>query len=104
MTSSLLSIDTKCDRVEIGRLLSHLAPADRIAFLRWCITQLPKGKLPPPVPYGYREPLAQAHRSDEYDARLTRMVYCDLLSLLSTYHMDASVLVLELERRGRRGR
>lgn len=104
MADPLLLYDTKDDRTEMGRLLSALAPADRVRFLSWAIAQLPKGKLPPPVPYGYRELVEQAYRCDRADARLTRTVFCDILSLCAAFQLDPTAMVRELERRGRRGR
>jgi hypothetical protein len=98
----LAVIDNRDDRTEIVRLLNALSPAARVEFLHWCVRQVPPGKLPPPAPYGYATILKAAWGCDRAGARLTRMVFLDVCSLLNSWNLDARAVLAELERRGRR--
>lgn len=105
MTSQLLVLDTFDDRREIARLLGHLPPVERIRFLQWCCTQVPpheKGHLPVPEVRGLFTTAEYAGRNDEADARLTREVYGDLLSLFAHFSLDAAKTAVALEARVKR--
>lgn len=98
-TKQLLVIDTRDDRRELHYLLSKLSPNDRIAFLTWACQQAPQGtgRLPVPCVQMMATTIEQAYRCDRADTRLTNEVYCDLLSLLNNFDVDAVKVTLELE-------
>lgn len=100
----LAVIDTRDDVTELHRLLGHLPPVERVGFLRWCVTQLPPGKLPPPAVMGYADLIRQSSGSDAADWRLTRTVFADLLQLVNSFHLDPAAAAVALESRVRRGR
>lgn len=103
-TSQLLVLDTKCDRTEVRTLLDKLPPRERVAFLNWACGQAAgrqNGSLPEPVSFGYGEVVKAAYRCDEADARLTRMVYMDILHLFTSYSLDADATARALEQRAR---
>ena len=88
-------------------LLDALPPVERVRFLHHICAQVKpteRGHLPAPVPGGFAEVLKAAYRCDDASARLTRMVYGDILVLLSTWGVDAMQTAAELERwaKGRR--
>ena len=98
MTSQLLVLDTRDDRREVATLLAKLPPRARVEFLRRCVSRLPPGKLPPPAVTGYRDAVEYAGRCDRADDRLTRMVYLDVLSLMSSFGLDAAATAVDLEK------
>ena len=103
MDSQLLVLDSADDRRELFALLSRLPPRDRVAFLRWCCSQVPRGRgrLPAPSVHGYGGQVALAMRSDAEDGKLTRMVFVDLTTLLGEWGLDALRTARELEKRVR---
>ena len=96
-----ISLETRDDRGEVLRLLGHLSPRARVGFLVWCANNAPPGKLPPPTPMGYTRAIEEAHRCDRADAKLTRMVFADLLGLFSGWGLDPAAVAVTLERRVR---
>ncbi len=100
MTPQILVLDTRDDRQEVQRLLSALAPKDRVKFLIWACQRVPqgRGRLPVPQVSGMRETCDLAYRCDRADERLTRMVYMDCLALFANFELDAAKTAIALER------
>ncbi len=99
MTSQLLVLDDKDSRREVWHMLHRLSPRRRLAFLKFCCSQVPQGegKLPIPVVSAkMAQNLDRAYRNDSEDEKVTNEVYFDLLGLFQGWELDAMKTALTL--------
>lgn len=97
-TAQLIVIDDRDSCQELHTLLSKLPPRDRIHFLTRACRMVPqgRGRLPVPCVTHMQTTLEEAYRSDQADFRLTREVFCDILSLVRDFDLDPVAATLEL--------
>ncbi len=101
MTGSTITIDTRDDRQQIYELIHRLPPKRRIEFLVWVCQQVPqneKGHLPVPVVTGLQTTCEYAYRNEDANARLSREVYIDVLSLIVQFSVDDKIMACTLEK------
>lgn len=91
--AGLLMQNTPGDRQEIRRMLSALSPLDRLAFLCDCCLRL---NVPGTMASARNMPLKAARRCDAADARVTDMVYADLLFAATQHNLDLDAAVTRL--------
>jgi hypothetical protein len=98
-----LVYDTLDDRREVLYLLGRLAPARRVAYLRWCCARaVVPGSATHPGPSRKTLALAERARTDSSaDERLTLDLYLDWWTLCTQYELDADAALAELLGRAR---
>jgi hypothetical protein len=105
MKPEYLTLDDVDSRRQLHGLIHRLPPRERVAFLKWACTQVPKdgkGHLPEPAVWKMRATLEQSHRCDRADLALTNEVYGDLLTLAVNFQLDLVKCALALEQLVRR--
>lgn len=99
---SLLTMDTRDDRVELWHLLHRLSPRRRVSFLAWCCGKVRRPDGAGPVASSRMAPAVESsYRCDAADVRLTNEVYGDVLVCAAQWGLDLAAAAAELERRVR---
>ncbi len=99
--SQILVLDNVDDRRELHSLLHRLPPAQRLAFLKYCCSQVPKtnsNRLPEPAVWKMRATMEMAYRCEKASEVLTNEIYCDILTLFNSFSLDAMATATALER------
>lgn len=90
--------DNRDDRIEIGRLLVHLPPYRRVAFLAWACSQaiLPGSWIHPVVGITTKELAEKAMKCDRADGALTMDVLLSITHMAIDYSLDLSACLARL--------